>query len=102
MKRAHGFSLFEILLVMVIVGVFIAMGTNYVQQRTIQARIDKSVMDMQQILNAGMSYYVANGKWPDRDFNMNPQQAIAYALIDEVLTKQEHNSKYDEVLREMP
>jgi ATP-dependent Clp protease, protease subunit len=29
----------------------------------------------------------------DRDFYMNPQQALAYGLIDEILTKQELNSK---------
>jgi prepilin-type N-terminal cleavage/methylation domain-containing protein len=64
MKQVKGFSLFEILLVMVIVGALIVMGTNFIQQRTTQARIDRTVMDMQQILNAAMSYYVANGSWP--------------------------------------
>jgi ATP-dependent Clp protease, protease subunit len=29
----------------------------------------------------------------DRDFFMNPKQALAYGLIDEILTKQELNSK---------
>lgn len=67
MKKLKGFSLIEMLLVLVIIGTFIYMGTNYVQQRTTQARIDKTVMDMQQILNAAMSYYVANGSWPQSD-----------------------------------
>lgn len=61
---AKGFTLIELLLVMVIVSSFIYMGTNYLQDRTQQMRIDKTVLQMQQVLNAGLSYYVANGSWP--------------------------------------
>lgn len=80
MKRLRGFSLLEMLLVLVVVSAIIVMGTNYIQQRTTQARIDKSVMDMQQILNAAMAYYVANGKWPDRDFNKNSFTTVDQSL----------------------
>ncbi len=62
--KLRGFSLLEMLLVMVIVGMILMMGINYLRQRTIAIRIDKATLQMQQILNASLAYYVANGEWP--------------------------------------
>src|SRR5580704_3955793 len=66
MKRQakKGFTLIEMLLVLVIVSSLIYMLFGYVQQKTMQMRIDRTSLQMQQILNAGLSYYVGNGKWP--------------------------------------
>lgn len=64
MVRVVGFTLFEMLLVMAIISMFIVMGLNYFQQRTLNLRLDKTAVQMQQILNAGLSYYVSNGFWP--------------------------------------
>lgn len=63
-QKLKGFTLIEILLVLVIVGIILVAGANYVQQRALQMRMDRTSMQMQQILNAGLSYYVANGQWP--------------------------------------
>lgn len=59
-----GFTLIEILLVMVIVSMIIVMGVNFIEQRTLAMRIDRASTQMQQILNAALAYYVANGHWP--------------------------------------
>lgn len=59
-----GFSLVELLLVMVVVSMFIVAGVGYIQQRTFQSRMDLTALQLQQILNASLSYYVANGSWP--------------------------------------
>jgi prepilin-type N-terminal cleavage/methylation domain-containing protein len=64
MKKEKGFTLIEILLVLVIVGILIFASANYVQQRALQMRMDRTSTQMQQILNAGLAYYVANGAWP--------------------------------------
>lgn len=66
--QQKGFSLIEVLLVLTIVSVIFGMAMVYLQQRTASMRADKAVLDMQQILNAALSYYVANGRWPT-DFN---------------------------------
>ncbi len=63
-KMITGFTLIEMLLVLVIVSMFIYMSVGYIQQKTLQMRIDRTSIQMQQILNAGMAYYVANGTWP--------------------------------------
>lgn len=65
-KINRGFTLIEMLLVMVIISVIIYAGIGYVQRRTEQMRIDKMSLQMQQILNAGMAYYVDHGTWPTK------------------------------------
>lgn len=62
--KQHGFSLVEIMLVLVIIGGMIYMGTGYMQTRTRMIQIDRASAQMQQILNAGLSYYVSAGTWP--------------------------------------
>lgn len=64
-KLKLGFTLVEMLLVVAIVGMLLYMAINYFQQQALQTRIDKTSVQLQQILNAGMSYYVNNGNWPD-------------------------------------
>lgn len=63
-KNIKGFTLVELLLVMVIIGVIMFAGMRYIEQRTLQMRIDRTSLQMQQILNAGLAYYVNNGEWP--------------------------------------
>lgn len=66
MKRiVKGFTLLEMLLVLAIASMIIYLSIGYMQQKTLQMRIDKTALQMQQILAASMAYYVANGQWPD-------------------------------------
>jgi len=62
--KVTGFTLIEMLLVLIIVSMIIYMGLGYLQQRTVQIRMDRTSLQMQQILNAGMAYYIANSTWP--------------------------------------
>lgn len=64
MKWVQGFTLVEMMLVMTIISALIYMSIGYVQQRTLALSIDRASAQMQQILNAGLSYYVNNGSWP--------------------------------------
>jgi prepilin-type N-terminal cleavage/methylation domain-containing protein len=63
-QTANGFTLIEMLLVMVIVSAIIVGIATYSQQKTAQMRLDRAVLQMQQILNAGLAYYLNNSKWP--------------------------------------
>lgn len=63
-KKIEGFTLIEMLLVLVIASMIIYLALGYIQQKTLTTRMDRTSLQMQQILNAGLSYYVANGKWP--------------------------------------
>lgn len=63
-QNGKGFSLIEILIVLVIISGLIWASIGYMQQRSQQMRIEKMSAQMQQILNAALSYYVVNGTWP--------------------------------------
>jgi len=65
LKRLHkGFTLLEMLLVLVIMGVILSLIFSYIQQQTTRMRIDRTSMQMQTILNASLAFYVVNNKWP--------------------------------------
>lgn len=64
MRRTNGFTLIEMMLVMVVVGLLLMMSIRFLQQQALSTRIDRTSTQMQQIVNAGMAYYVANGFWP--------------------------------------
>lgn len=72
LSKHKGVTLIEILLVLVIAASILVMIMSYTSQRTNQLRIDRTVMQMQQILNAGMAYYVNTGKWPDTLATLQP------------------------------
>ena len=65
MKRQLGFTLIEMMLVALIISMIVYAGINYTQQKTQQMRTDRASLQIQQILNAGLAFYVANGAWPD-------------------------------------
>jgi len=64
-KLIKGFSLLELLLVMAIMSSILVAIIGYTTQRSDEMRRDRTVMQMQQILNAGLAYYVNMGAWPD-------------------------------------
>ncbi len=63
-KRLLGFTLIEIMLVLAIIAALIYLGTGYYQQQLQNSRVEKTAVQMQQILNAALAFYVANGRWP--------------------------------------
>tara|TARA_R110000868_G_scaffold108769_3_gene296633 strand:+ start:2668 stop:3645 length:978 start_codon:yes stop_codon:yes gene_type:complete len=62
--KTLGFTLVEMLMVAAIVATFMVIGQRYMSQRAEYGAIDRASAQMQQILNAGLSYYVNNDKWP--------------------------------------
>lgn len=63
-NKIKGFSLLEMLLVLAIASSLIVLMLNYTAQKSDEMRRTKTVLQMQQILNASMSYYLNNGFWP--------------------------------------
>jgi len=64
MKKTQGVTLLEILLVLVISSSLLVMFISFTQQKTDELRRNRVSLQMQQILNAGLAYYVANAAWP--------------------------------------
>lgn len=66
MKKDNlGFTLMEMLLVLAIVSSVLIMGANYLSQQTEQARRNRVTLQIQQVLNAALAFYNANGRWPN-------------------------------------
>ncbi|EKD53792.1 MAG: hypothetical protein ACD_60C00153G0012 [uncultured bacterium] len=63
-RKTKGFTLIEILLVLAISTTFLVLLLNYTTQKSDELRRDKTVFDMQQILNAGLAFYINNSFWP--------------------------------------
>ena len=63
-RRYLGVTLLEILLVLALISIIFITGIRYYQQKLIQDKVDKSALDIQQILTAAMTFYVAKGVWP--------------------------------------
>ncbi len=62
--KTKGFSLIEMLLVLAIMATVIVALLGYTTQKSDEMRRDRTVMQMEQFLNAGLSYYVSFGSWP--------------------------------------
>lgn len=67
MKRQfQGVTLIEILLVLAISAMIMVAFVGFIQQRTDEMRRARATMQMEQILNAGLAYYVAFNNWPQQ------------------------------------
>jgi len=64
-RKASGFTLIEVILVLIILSSVLVLFLNYTAQKGEQLRIDKTVLNFQQVLNAALAFYVDNGRWPN-------------------------------------
>lgn len=76
MPKIHklGFTLIEILFVIAILSVIASLGISVLQQRAQQAKIERTALQMQQLLQAGMAYKSDSVKqeWPTCDPQQTP------------------------------
>lgn len=63
-KKSAGFTLLEMMLVLVIMASIIVMVIGFATQKTDEIRRDRAVMQMQMIQNAALAFYVNNSYWP--------------------------------------
>ncbi len=63
-RKQKGFSLLEMLLVLAIIGGAMVMLINYSANKLQQMKLERATLQIQQILNSALTYYVNNSKWP--------------------------------------
>jgi prepilin-type N-terminal cleavage/methylation domain-containing protein len=67
-KTTKGFTLIELLFVIAIIGVLASFGVSMAVKRTENLKIKKTALEIQQLLQAAMSYNVDHkGDWPDSE-----------------------------------
>lgn len=64
MRNKKGFTLIEMLLVLVVAASVVMMIVGFTTQKADELRRDRTSMQIQQILNAAVSYYVNYAAWP--------------------------------------
>ncbi len=67
-----GFTLLELLFVIVILGVIATFGLTLFQQKTSRFKLEKAALQIQQIQQAAIAFYVDNNQWPA---NCDPNDA---------------------------
>lgn len=63
--KQTGLSLIEVLLMLTVIAIFITVGIQYDTRKVERLKIDKTVLQTQAILDAGIWYYITNGSWPN-------------------------------------
>jgi general secretion pathway protein G len=63
-KKSMGFTLIELLFIIVIIGIVVALTLSAYQQRTTNLKVEQTALQMQQVLQSGISYYNDNYVWP--------------------------------------
>jgi competence protein ComGC len=62
--KLRGVTLFEMLLVLVIITSVILMLITYTTTKTTETKRDRMVMQVTQVLNAALAYYINKSRWP--------------------------------------
>lgn len=75
-KQYKGFTLLELLLVLALVSILILGALSLYQIQLRNFKVDKTSLQMQQWLQAGMSFYVDCGQWPT-DSTQDPNIIMA-------------------------
>lgn len=68
MKKTKGFTLIELLLVLALITVMLGFLVLGLRQHAENARINKAALEIEQVLQAAITYNANNGKWPDDNF----------------------------------
>lgn len=79
---SRGFSLLELMLVIALMGILTTIGISSYRFRLQQRMVQKTSVQMQQILQAAMAYHVDEGEWPE---SMHERKFVDYlpqALVD--------------------
>lgn len=65
MRKHKGYTLIEMLLVIIIIAIISSLAILTYRKNTQNNRIDKAALEMQQVLEAALTYNVRTGYWPN-------------------------------------
>lgn len=69
--KIKAFSLIEMLLVIAILSALVSLGLVFANKYAQQVKVEKTALEINHILEAGIKYYTVNNKWPDFPLDAN-------------------------------
>lgn len=63
-QNNQGFTLIELLFVAAVMGVIALLGVNTYRQRALSVKIERTSLEIQEILKAGATFFLNQKKWP--------------------------------------
>lgn len=63
-NKQRGITLLELLLVIAVLAAMSVAGISYLREKALNAKIDKTALQMQMWMQAAIAYHHDNGKWP--------------------------------------
>jgi type II secretory pathway pseudopilin PulG len=80
--KSAGFTLIELLLMLTIVSLILVTAIRLGVQKQEETRVSRTLLQMQQILNAGLAFYMETGDWPNRTTDLRgkylPPAAVTF------------------------
>ncbi len=69
-RKQNGYTLIELLLVLTVLALLASLAVKTYRDKALSDRINIAALNIQHVLESGMSYNVANtGMWPEKNFN---------------------------------
>lgn len=69
MKKQQGFSLLEVMLVLVILVALGTLAISTMRSKMINVRLERTAAQMQQVTQSAVSYFIDNHMWPSNDLS---------------------------------
>ena len=80
LQQQTGFTLIELLFIVVLLGIFAALLVSSFEQRTLNTKVERTGVEMQQFLTAGLAFYADNSRWPDPTNNQDKTNFLSNYL----------------------
>ena len=77
-QHYKGFTLIELLLVIALISAMSAVGLSMYKRWAEQVKIEKTALQIEQWLSAGMTYYASEGHWPEKYQDIENYLPIAH------------------------
>ena len=78
-NKNSGFTIIEIIFVIAIIGVTATLGVSYMSKNAERSKEKATALQIQQILQAAMTYYVNNNAWPGIGSTVDARSAGTFA-----------------------
>lgn len=75
---SQGFTLLELLFAVAIIAVLATIGLATYRERTLAAKVNRTILEIQEILKAGSAFFIYKGEWPEAEYQTGEVFEVNY------------------------